>query len=462
MSAAVMALFAIAGCEKNSEEIEAVDDSMIVLADSQKDNIVVDPSGEILTIRFTAAAQWSVRIPDGSDWLHPTPEAGEEGMVRLKVVADKNETDAARTGVIEICSGSSVKPVTVSQKAFVATFELLDTDVQVSSLGGNIVISVNADVEYKYECEADWIKDASTRAPRVNKHTFIVDPNPLAEERTAMITFCSDMTCKAVTVTQRAAGTSADDWKYDDFRHRSLAMRFTATWCGYCPYMGTAFESAKSQMAGSLELVSLHGEESNYVFSGTSTLVSKYKVTGFPTGVVDGRASIPNYNAPSTTASVAMEVAQETEQTYPTQTGIAVNSSIDGSDLTVDVELYVKEADSYRVTVLLLEDGIVGYQNGGGNSYTHNDVARLALTSMSGESVRISEDYQIWSNSYSAKIKSGWKAENLEILVYVEKPYGDQEKVSSVEGAKYGKYGDTYIDNCRVVKVGTEAPLEFE
>ena len=277
-----------------------------------------------------------------------------------------------------------------------------------------------------------------------------------------MITFCSDMTCKAVTVKQRAAGTSGDDWKYGQFRHRSLAMRFTATWCGYCPYMGTAFDSAKSQMAGALELVSLHGEESNYVFSGTKTLQSKYRVSSYPTGVVDGRASVPNYNSTATTATVTVGVAEETQQAYPAKTGIAMSSTLDGDELKVDVDLYAKEADSYRLVVLLLEDGIVGYQNGGGNKYTHNDVARLALTSMSGESVRTTEDNQVLRKSYTANITSGWKAENLKVLVYVEKPYGDQTIVSDVDGVTYGKYGDTYIDNCRVAKVGTEAPLELK
>jgi hypothetical protein len=226
--------------------------------------------------------------------------------------------------------------------------------------------------------------------------------------------------------------------------------------------MGTAFDSAKSQMGSALELVSLHGADSDLEFSGTNELVNRFRVSGFPTGVVDARASIPNYSSTATTASVAVGVAQETQQAYPAKTGIELESSLDGTRLTVDLGLYVKEADSYRVTVLLMEDGIYGYQNGGSNNYEHKDVARLALTSMSGETVRISEDNQIWTKTFTADIKSSWKAENLEILVYVEKPYGDQSKVSEVDGAEYGRYGDTYIDNCRVVKVGTEAPLELK
>ncbi len=432
----------------------------IELASSSKDNIQIKSDGGIETLRFTSSLNWTIECSEG--WVEISPMEGEAGMARLTISADANDTPQTRTAVMNICSGTTKFPITVTQDPFIPTFELLDTEKEVSSRGGEIIVRVRADVDYEFHCEADWISDASTKAPRTREHKFIVEPNTSAEERTAMITFCADQTCKAFTVKQRPAGTETDDWKSDAFVHRSLAMRFTATWCGYCPYMGTAFDSAKSQMGSALELVNLHGDGSDLVFSGTNELINRFRVSGFPTGVVDARASIPNYNSTATTASVAVGVAQETQQAYPAKTGIELESSLDGTRLTVDLGLYVKEADSYRVTVLLMEDGIYGYQNGGSNNYEHKDVARLALTSMSGESVRTSEDYQVWTKTYTADIKSSWKAENLEILVYVEKPYGDQSKVSEVDGAEYGRYGDTYIDNCRVVKVGTEAPLELK
>ena len=182
---------------------------------------------------------------------------------------------------------------------------------------------------------------------------------------------------------------------------------------------------------------------------------------GYPTGIVDSRASIPNYSSTSTTASVAVKVAQETASNYPTVSGISMDSYLSGTELTVVVPIYFHQPDAYRVTVLLLEDEIVGYQNGGGTKYTHNDVARYALTSMSGESVKIESADTVWTQVYTTKVNSAWNPENLEIMVYVERPYGEQSKVQSVDYADYGDYGDTYIDNCRVVKVGEAAELEL-
>jgi thiol-disulfide isomerase/thioredoxin len=292
-----------------------------------------------------------------------------------------------------------------------------------------------------------------------------VEPNTLPQERTTVITFVAGDITKEFTLTQRAAGTESDDWKKDQFVHRSLAMRFTATWCGYCPMLGSAFESAKTQMNGSLELVSLHGSDSNYEFSGTNTLVSRFRVQGFPTGVVDARAIINN-NEQSITSKAAIDLATETAESYPVTTGIACSSTLSGNTIDVDLELYVKEADTYRVTVLLLEDNITGYQNDGGrsdNNYVHNDVARLAITSMNGEKIEVSGDNQIVTKSFSGTIKSSWDTDNLKLLIYVEKPYGDREPVKGVDNQAvvYGSYGDTYIDNCRAVKVGETAALEL-
>ena len=452
--ALLVLLATLCGCDRPGAEVSGE----IKLSSSSKDIVNIDADGSKENVRFDSALDWHVEFAE--DWLTVDPMEGGTGSGRIAISAGANETAEARQAIVKICSGGFELPITVNQDPFVATFDLLSTEKTMTAAGGEFVIEVYTDVAFEYHCDASWVHLPETKAPRTRKVAVQVDPNT-AEERSAVITFCSGNTCKAFNLTQRAAGTEADDWKYDEFVHRSLAMRFTATWCGYCPYMGTAFDSAKSQMSGGLELLSLHGNQSDLEFSPTSTLVKKFKVEGFPTGVVDARASIPNYSATSTTASVAVGVARETQETYPTTSGIAISSTLDGTDLNVDLSVYFKEADSYRVVVLLLEDGIVGKQSGGGNSYTHNDVARLGITTITGEAVDVTEDYTVWTKSYSKSIKSGWKAENLKVLVYVEKPYGDLSNVKGVEGAEYITYLDYYIDNCRVVKVGETGELEL-
>lgn len=453
--ALVAALAALYGCSDLGFSQEGE-----IKFSSGKDVYEIKPEGGKETVRFSSALEWNIEFSE--EWLTVDPMEGGPGTAKITISAEANETSEARQAIVNICTGGIEFPITVNQEAFVPTFELLETEKEMSCLGGELVISVYTDVEYEFNCDADWVTSTSTKAPRTRKVTFTVEPNTTPETRKAIITFCAGTTCQAFTLTQRAGGTEADDWKYDSFVDRSLAMRYTATWCGYCPYMATAFESAKAQLGDALVLVNLHSAESSYEFSGTTTLAKRFGINNLPTGVVDARASVPNYNSTSTTAAVVMDLANETQEVYPAKTGIACKSVLDGTSLTVDLSVYFKEADDYKVTVLLLEDAIVGYQNGGGNSYKHDDVARLAVTSVSGDAVSVAEDGTVWDKTYTSTVKSSWKAENLELLIYVEKPYGDQGKAKGVSGATYGNYGTTYIDNCRVVKVGEDAVLELK
>lgn len=454
-----MLVFVVAGCEKAPEV--SVDETLIQLAGSQKENLDVAPEGESFTIRFTAAADWTVRVAGKADWLEISPTEGAAGMARVSVDVSVNDSDSERTAVLELCcDGYAIKKITLSQAVFVPTFELSNTERSMSCLGGTFAVAVTADVEYDFEISVDWIKASETKAGDEYRHEFVVNPNA-GGERKGVITFHAGEISSTFTVTQRPVGTSEDDWKVDSFIHRSLAMRFTADWCGYCPYMAAAFESAKIQLNGGLEMVSIHTDGSSYDFSDAKTLTKRFGASTLPTGVIDSRARVANQAQTEITASKAMAVAQETKDSYPVTTGIACRSSIDGDQLTLDLDLYIKEADTYRVVVLVLEDGIVGYQNNGGDDYVHNDVARLALTSMNGDKVEAASDFQVVNKTYTGTVKPSWNKENLELLIYVEKPYGAREKVAGVPSVTYGDYGDTYVDNCRIVKVGTEASLEL-
>jgi thiol-disulfide isomerase/thioredoxin len=324
-----------------------------------------------------------------------------------------------------------------------------------------LTIPFTTNQDYEVVCDDEWVVLPVTTDKRSEFLLCAVEPNHTRAARTSEIIVSCELAEVTVTVTQAAAEGLLSQWADKSFAQRSLAMRFTADWCGYCPLMATAFDSAKEQMPDAFEIVSLHGNESTYEFSGTNQLARRFDIGGYPTGIVDSRASIPNYSTPATTASIAVKVAQETQKSYTSAAGIAVDTYISGIDLTVFVPIYFHQPDSYRVTVLLLEDGIVGYQNGGGNSYTHNDVARYAFTSMSGESVKIESANTVWTQVYTTKINSAWNPDNLKVLVYVERPYGNQAKVTDVDGAEYGDYGDTYIDNCRVAEVGKKAALEL-
>ena len=246
-----------------------------------------------------------------------------------------------------------------------------------------------------------------------------------------------------------------EDWAGKEFWHKSLGMRFTATWCGYCPMMATSFASAISQYPNRIELLNLHPTSSNLGFNGTSKLENIFKITSFPTGMIDYRSSIANYSNSNYTTKVILNAVKETESNYPVKTGISFSSSVSGNTLNLNVKLYIKEKGDYKVTAVLLEDNIIGYQNGGGNSYNHSGIARVAITDITGDAVSTSEDNKTVSKNYTATIPSSCDKNNLRVLVYVLRQYGSQTIIRTAD------YGDYYVDNAISAAVGTTQDLVF-
>ena len=124
----------------------------------------------------------------------------------------------------------------------------------------------------------------------------------------------------------------------------------------------------------------------------------------------------------------------------------------------MNVDVYVKANDSYKLTVLLLENGIVGDQKDGSatvHDFVHNKVARIALTPVTGESFQGREG-EVNSFQYSCSVPDGYVKDNLEIVAYVQRPFGTLPVIAS------DNYGGWFIDNSRAVSVGGSAELELD
>lgn len=336
-------------------------------------------------------------------------------------------------------------------------FEISPATFDVSAAGEEIKVNISTDQDYTVNiANPDWISLVSGEGVKEGEIVFKVEENTAAE-RTGVIQFCTGANCYKVEVRQKAGTQGVDEELFNKtFYHRSLAMRFTADWCGYCPNMAEGFHMAQEQAPDKIESVSYHGSGSGLAFPFTSVLTGQYSVSGLPTGIVDGRTLIQNYDK-SVIASRVVEAMYETEENYPTASGISFNSSISGQTLSADVTLYLKKAGDYKVTVVVLEDGIVGYQanyyTGTTYDYVHDGVARIALSDISGDTFSTDSDNVTRTFSYNAVIPSEYNKNNLRILVYVHRAYGSQPVISS------GDYGEYYIDNCASGKAGASLEL---
>jgi thiol-disulfide isomerase/thioredoxin len=336
-------------------------------------------------------------------------------------------------------------------------FTFSPTKVSLPKNGGTFTIKVHSSVDFHFDIACDWIKEVFHEGNPIMEatYTFRASGNT-GEAREGFIQVCNDSNCSLVTVSQEA-GTE-DDWMTGVFDHHSLGMRFTATWCGYCPNMSETFQKAKALLGDKFQYACFYSSSSGglYGFSSIGTLTSQYSVSGFPTGIVDGRRLIQNYSS-DYACNLIDQAVKETENNYPTATAIGLKSSLNGKKVTVDVDVFSHIADNYKLTVLLLENGIVGYQRdfyvGDHDDFVHDKVVRMAFNSVSGASFTTTGNADKKSFQYSLTISDEYNTDNLEILAYVQRPFGSQSVLQS------GSYGDWYVDNCCSAPVGvTWAP----
>ena len=330
-------------------------------------------------------------------------------------------------------------------------FSYSPSAVSIPKFGGEFEINVKTDQNFHLDIASDWIHEVASSGDPLKGATykFKADWNR-GEAREGYVLVCNDSNCFFVTVTQEAG--SEDDWKTAEFVHHALGMRFTATWCGYCPIMSETFKMAKAKLGDQFQYACFYSSSSggNYGFYDIDTLMDQYAIDGFPTGIVDGRVLIENY-ASEYASNMIVEAARETETKYPTATSLGLSSSLDGNTVTVNVDVYAHVADRYKLTVLLLENEIVGYQadytNGAHNDFVHNKVVREEFTPISGTACVVDLNApKIYT--FTVTVPDECDLDNLEVLAYIQRPFGQQTVIQS------GDYGNSYVDNCYAAPVG--------
>ncbi len=330
-------------------------------------------------------------------------------------------------------------------------FDVSPKEARIPVEGGEFRVRVISDAGYTLGVLPAWIEelkleeDGDTRT-----HIFSARALEGEESRNAAIVFCNDdQICVPVMVKQ----SFQQDWRKETFYHRSVAMRFTATWCGFCPQMEEDFNLVDKSMPGKAEFLSIHSLGSDLFFPQSAALEKQYSVYAYPSGVIDGRVLFQN--GPSTYENTVNAIRQ-TEANYDAVTGVSFSSTVSGNLLILNGTVYLKKADKYKITALAVEDGIVAPQSGAGDNYVHDGVVRVSFTDISGDEITDVSDNDMKHFSYSATVPEDCDTDNMRIVVYIHRHFGTQQKIRT------GDYGDYYIDNCASGKAGAIVELKFE
>ncbi|MBQ6300444.1 MAG: Omp28-related outer membrane protein [Bacteroidales bacterium] len=410
-------------------------------------------NGGSFTVSVTSSLDYSVgALPD---WITAEPVQTQEMTPhthRHTFTVAKNDAGVQRQAdiVFTNAEGSTLN-VKVSQAEPYLRVSL--TELSFADSRSSKRIAVESSLDWVTVCgsDPDWFSVSPQKGYGDGGVSVLVEDNPRSAARAgSFVIAAADGSVEYVinVVQSGNQGGAVGDWEALPFYHQSLAMRFTATWCGWCPVMHTSITRAQQLYPGKILHLALHGTDSELIFSPTGTLMSQYRTNAFPTGIVDGRIRVANDTDNDAAAACFIAASKETEETYGTVSGMAIRSVSAGRTVEIDIDAYFKVAGDYKITVLLLEDGIVWSQAGGSDEYVHDAVARVTATNIKGDSFRVDDDLSTRAFHYSVAVPVGQKIENMRVLAYIQKTFGAAPRIQSDD------YGDYYVDNCATVPVG--------
>lgn len=427
---AVAALAFFSSCEETDKDNPENENSngpvAFILKSTQ---LTFDCAGGTQNLELSAPGPWTVKVSDGTEsWCSVSPSEGDGSATLAVTVAEIPDEDLDRdTRVMVTCNGLTLT-ANIFQTANPDTFIVTPDQVKVGALGGDFEINVlSRSREYDVTIVDEWISQINGNNAVSGEWTtlrFHAANNPSSEARSGVVSICTkDGSCIPVMVDQ--TGVLAEQGNV-------LGMRFTATWCGYCPYMDEAFHKVAEEDPNFV-YVTFHASKGYPLyFKDCEPLVKAYKIDGYPTGIIGGWKVADNFTDIDYSAKKIEATISDFKAKFPCVAHISVAPGISGNTLTVNAEV-TAAVTSYKVVALVLESNIIEaqsyYPTTGGSqkisNYSHDNIARKLLTeTITGDACN-AEAGKPQSFSWSTELDSSWNAANLSVLVWVYADYGD-------------------------------------
>ncbi len=384
-------------------------------------------------------------------------KAGRPHTHQHSFTVTENRTGSERSAVLTFTnSEGQSRKVKVIQKA--PYLEIRETEFKFPAFGGSKALQVSSSVDWKVVGEHDWLKVTPKAGTGDGVVSLLVDRNKLSNAREGSVDIMTVDGSVKYTVTMLQSGSSGGEignWEELPFYHQSVVFRFTATWCVWCPYMNKAILRAQELYPDKLQQLALHSGGSDLQFDPAGTLMGTFHSNAFPTGIVDGRIRVNNGENVDDFAPEYISASKETEEKYGTSSGLSLRSVMSGQKVTIDIDAYFKTHGDYKITVLLVEDGIIHYQENGGLDYQHDNIVCATATDILGDPFRISHGPSKRTFSYVLPVPNGAKVEKLRVFAYIQKAFGSLQKIQTED------YGDYYVDNCATAPVGSQLLLRL-
>jgi thiol-disulfide isomerase/thioredoxin len=245
-----------------------------------------------------------------------------------------------------------------------------------------------------------------------------------------------------------------------DFKHRMLLIDHTGTDCGYCPLMMLQLKKIEEDPAFNdyFNLAVSHAYNSDDAASSTTSfmLTQYYQsilrvLTGFPTLTYNYQ-----YGDSAGSNMTYIEKHFKALKKESTTTAVAVSTKLDGDKIVISASLKSKEADLYKVNILLLEDNIYSRQYNASESWMnyHNNAIRDAYPQLVYTDITGTEWGYVGAESTTHKV--------FEMPITDSKIVKQNCKVLVIIAAKSAEYDNKFeVVNTTLCGVNQSKPFEY-
>lgn len=234
-----------------------------------------------------------------------------------------------------------------------------------------------------------------------------------------------------------------------NFHKNVMVMKFTSAKCMACPAMTSALEAAEKSYPDRMVEIAVHHSlmGSDPMIPANIDEFNSYffrQSAGLPKTYYD--MDLLSYSLGAESVSAILGKVKPLARTVA-GVGIAADAEADGANLKVNVNVTASVANEYYLAVMLLENGIVHSQTGGGDNYVHNHTLRETLSeSIFGDSLGAMTVGQTVSKEYSITANAEYEIDNCSIVCYVCTKSGDVWSVSNVVSFPVGSWVDVTFE----------------
>lgn len=209
------------------------------------------------------------------------------------------------------------------------------------------------------------------------------------------------------------------------YERKSLAIKFTGTWCNNCPLMTAALKQISDESPGTFVTIGTHIDQGverpdKFAIPAGHELYSIYGTGGVPMTLIDYR------DACSSSVPILKSAMKKSINDYFTSSSLSITSKIEGGKAIIEVKAKFSETADYKIACAITEDNLVENNTLGSRDGIYNNVLRTFLTDILGDDLGEMEAGTEITKNYTYDV-SKWNSENLKVVAFIIKNHGGNE-----------------------------------